>query len=207
MIALALSPTAKAASERSLIRAHGSLFYGYNVWVVLALLNSGCSGFLVGAAFKHIDNVAVIVADVLATLLTAALSAAFFGARLTAALAVLEPCSTGVGGDFFALRYDSRARRVEAINGSGRAPAALTAARARRDLGLPADYDGPFPDAAKFHENATLVSLCAPRPEQRKLAARALRALNQPLHPGVVRAVEAERGRAAVVDGAGMVID
>ena len=87
MIALALSPTAKAASERSLIRAHGSLFYGYNVWVVLALLNSGCSGFLVGAAFKHIDNVAVIVADVLATLLTAALSAAFFGARLTAALA------------------------------------------------------------------------------------------------------------------------
>ena len=32
-------------------------------------------------------------------------------------------------------------------------------------------------------------------------------ALKQPLHPGVVRAVEAERGRAAVVDGAGMVID
>ena len=62
-------------------------------------------------------------------------------------------------------------------------------------------------DAAKFHENATLVSLCAPRPEQRKLAARALRALKQPRHPGVVRAVEAERGRAAVVDGAGMVID
>mgnify|MGYP002849338811 CR=1 FL=1 len=29
----------------------------------------------------------------------------------------------------------------------------------------------------------------------------ALRALKQPRHPGVVRAVEAERGRAAVVDG------
>ena len=66
---------------------------------------------------------------------------------------------------------------------------------------------GSGTDVAKFHENATLVSLCAPRPEQRKLAARALRALKQPRHPGVVRAVEAERGRAVVVDGAGMVID
>ena len=76
------------------------------------------------------------------------------------------------------------------------------AAAEHLESGVPAPrLFGSGTDVAKFHENATLVSLCAPRPEQRKLAARALRALKQPRHPGVVRAVEAERGRAAVVDG------
>ncbi len=57
-----------------------------------------------------------------------------------AALNVTEPASTGLGGDCFALYYEAGSRQVYALNGSGRAPAALTLERLRReglDGGLP----------------------------------------------------------------------
>jgi gamma-glutamyltranspeptidase/glutathione hydrolase len=51
------------------------------------------------------------------------------------ALTVVEPCSNGIGSDLFAIVWDGRA--LAGLNASGRAPAAVTAARYAGAAGVP----------------------------------------------------------------------
>jgi gamma-glutamyltranspeptidase/glutathione hydrolase len=60
-------------------------------------------------------------------------NAADAAVAVAAGLNVTEPGSTGLGGDAFCLYYDAASKQVYALNGSGRAPAALTLKRIQRD--------------------------------------------------------------------------
>ncbi|MEJ2208567.1 MAG: gamma-glutamyltransferase [Anaerolineae bacterium] len=62
-----------------------------------------------------------------------------------AMLNVVEPMSTGIGGDCFALVYEASSGQVTALNGSGRAPRAFTLDEAQRRGLEEIPLTGPLP--------------------------------------------------------------
>jgi gamma-glutamyltranspeptidase / glutathione hydrolase len=86
-----------------------------------------------------------------------------------AVLNVTEPTSTGLGGDMFALFYEAATGRITALNGSGRAPSALTLERLKREGYLgnkeTLNKDGPpstVPGLPPYHPyTVTVPGACA----------------------------------------------
>lgn len=72
-------------------------------------------------------------------------NAADAAVAVAAALNMTEPSSTGIGGDMFCLFYNAKAKRVHALNGSGRAGAKISLEGMRKDLGMKPGESGKIP--------------------------------------------------------------
>ena len=90
-----------------------------------------------------------------------------------AMLNVVEPLSTGVGGDCFALFWDAKTKRITALNGSGRSPRAASLEELRKKGLTTVPLQGPFPitvpgtvdgwaSLLKAHGTMSLANVLAP---------------------------------------------
>ncbi len=107
------------------------------------------------------------------TILQAGGNAADAAIATAAALNVVEPTSTGIGGDCFALYWDAKTKRVTALNGSGRSAAAASIDELRRlgytrmpqytghSVSIPGTVAG-WSDLLERHGTMTLAEVLGP---------------------------------------------
>lgn len=95
-----------------------------------------------------------LASEIGANLLRQGANAAEAAVAVSAALAVTEPCSTGLGGDMFCLYYDNTTRKVTCINGSGKSPATLTLEKVREKYPL-----GEGVDVEAFRDSPLAVTV------------------------------------------------
>ncbi len=103
-------------------------------------LAAGCAGGSISGATVTSGMAATsqkLASEAAVALLREGGNAADAAVAAAAMLALTEPTSTGLGGDMFALYYDATTRTVSGLNGSGRAPAALSTDLLRRQGLLP----------------------------------------------------------------------
>src|SRR5690242_30064 len=99
-------------------------------------LTAGCGGGSAGPGPGSSGMAATsqrLASEAAVALLREGGNAADASVAAAAMLNLTEPMSTGLGGDMFALYYEARTRTVTALNGSGRAPAALSVERLQQE--------------------------------------------------------------------------
>jgi gamma-glutamyltranspeptidase/glutathione hydrolase len=80
---------------------------------------------------------------------------------MAAALAVTEPCSTGLGGDMFSLYYESKSKSVHCVNGSGRCPAGLSLDAIRKKYPSSGSEGGVDVDKHRHSVDAITIPMAA----------------------------------------------
>ncbi|TPX64038.1 hypothetical protein CcCBS67573_g08517 [Chytriomyces confervae] len=109
-----------------------ALEVGVEGWSYDEFVRTRLSGYLDDEAETVDPRTQPLASDVGRAILARGGNAADAAVAVAAALAVTEPCSTGIGGDAFCLFYNAKSRSVQALNASGRCPAGLDLALLRK---------------------------------------------------------------------------